>query len=192
MSDLPDCFALSRGWADAVKLETLIESIQWTQTPIRVFGREVMQPRLTCWMGEAAYTYSGRRHEPAPMPPIVETIRTWVEATTRTRYNSVLANMYRTGSDSVSWHADDEPELGTEPTIASLSFGAPRAFKIRRWSEVNPAARRPRVDSWTLELGHGDLLVMSGPAQRDYQHAVPKTARPIGARVNLTFRAVTK
>lgn len=188
MSDLPSCFALSRAWADAVKLETLIESIAWTQQPIRMFGREVMQPRLTSWMGEAAYTYSGRRHEPAPMPAIVATIRTWLETTTGARFNSVLANMYRNGSDSVSWHADDEPELGIEPTIASLSFGASRAFKIRC---SDTACTRPACGgNWTLELAHGDLLVMSGPSQRDYQHAVPKTARPVEPRVNLTFRQV--
>lgn len=190
MNDLPACFQLVRGWLKDVSLADVRDAITWSQQSIRIYGRQVAQPRLTSWMGEAAYTYSGRRHEPAPLPPLVAALRMSAELHTGARFNSVLANLYRDGSDSVAWHADDEPELGIEPVIASLSLGAPRAFKIRRWSEVNPSARRARVDSWTIELGHGDLLVMSGPSQRDYQHAVPKIARAVEPRVNLTFRQV--
>lgn len=191
--ELPEGFKLSRGWADAVKLETLIETIPWRQQTIRMFGRDVLQPRLTAWMGDAPYTYSGRRHEPGIMPPLVETLRCWLEGSTGARFNSVLANLYRNGEDSVSWHADDEPELGAEPVIASLSFGATRAFKVRTPDRGPDHLMR----AWTLDLEHGDLLVMSGRSQADYQHSVPKVSlaarrapRPIGPRVNLTFRQI--
>ncbi|MBP9129397.1 MAG: alpha-ketoglutarate-dependent dioxygenase AlkB, partial [Steroidobacteraceae bacterium] len=97
-------------------------------------------------------------------------------------YNSVLLNLYRDGRDGMGWHADDEPELGREPVIASVSFGATRRFKLRH--------RRSRIAACTLDLAHGDLLLMAGVTQHLYLHAVPKTARPVGARVNLTFRWV--
>ena len=185
---LPSCFSLTRGWAQGATLDELTAAITWEQRTFRLYGREVAQPRLTSWMGDGAYTYSGQRHEPAPMPPIVATLRHELELRTGARFNSVLANLYRDGSDSVAWHADDEPELGTEPVIASLSFGAPREFQIRTMR--NRRANTGAIRVATLELRHGDLLVMSGPSQRDYQHAVPKTARPVGPRINLTFRQV--
>lgn len=184
-------FAIGRGYFEEVRLDDVERAVQWSQTTIKMFGREILQPRLTSWMGDAAYTYSGRRHEPAPMPDGVARIReTLLEL--RPGFNSVLANLYRNGSDSVAWHADDEPELGDEPVIASVSLGAAREFRIRRWSPVNPEARRARADSWTITLRHGDLLVMRGRSQADYQHCIPKTTRPTGPRINLTFRTVTK
>lgn len=178
---LPLGFQLMRGWARDVSGADVASAIAWSQTTIRIYGREVPQPRLTSWMGDGAYTYSGRRHEPAALPAIVAALRARAEATAGARFNSVLGNLYRDGSDSVAWHADDEPELGLEPVIASLSLGAPRAFTIRR----NATHER-----WRVELAHGDLLVMSGPSQREYQHAVPKTQRTVAPRINLTFRTV--
>jgi alkylated DNA repair dioxygenase AlkB len=109
-------------------------------------------------------------------------IRHRVEEFSGQRYNSVLLNLYRDGRDGMGWHADDEPELGREPVIASVSFGATRRFKLRH--------RRSRSAASTLDLAHGDLLLMAGATQHHYVHAVPKTARPVGARVNLTFRWV--
>lgn len=179
---LPPGFALARGWAADVRLSDVVDAVAWSQTPIRIFGRDILQPRLTAWMGEASYTYSGRRHEPAPLPSALVELRARVHDATGERFNSVLANLYRGGADSVAWHADDEPELGAAPTIASLSLGAPRDFKIRCMATGA---------QWRVALAHGDLLVMSGASQRDYQHAVPKTARPVGPRVNLTFRQVS-
>jgi alkylated DNA repair dioxygenase AlkB len=184
---LPAGFALARGFARDTHLDDVVGAIAvgasaWSQTPIRIFGREVMQPRLTSWMGSASYTYSGRRHEPVPMPVAVSNLWHAVRAATGAEFDSVLANLYRDGRDSVSWHADDEPELGPEPTIASLSLGASRRFAVKC------RATGERAD---VVLEHGDLLVMSGRSQIDYLHSVPKIVRPIGARLNLTFRRVT-
>ncbi len=178
---LPTGFRIARSWAHDVRIDDVIDSAAWSQTAIRIYGRDVLQPRLTSWMGSSAYTYSGRRHEPIPMPIAISDLHQRVSAAACARFNSVLANQYRDGSDSVSWHADDEPELGTKPTIASLSLGATRRFKIRQ---------RATGETWTLDLHHGDLLIMSGASQRDYLHAVPKTKAAIGPRINLTFRWV--
>ena len=162
-------------------LSKLVDAITWEQRTLKLYGRERAVPRLTAWMGTGVYTYSGVRHEPAPMPNYVEDLHARIELRTNAAYNSVLANYYRDGRDSVAEHADDEPELGAAPTIASLSIGASRAFVIRC------KATRQRT---TITLQHGDLLVMSGRSQLDYMHAVPKTTRPVGPRVNLTFRLV--
>jgi alkylated DNA repair dioxygenase AlkB len=172
-------FAYHAKWADAVVTSDLIRALTWEQPSIRMFGKQVKIPRLTCWMGEGSYTYSGHRNTPVAMPEMISQIKGWLETYTGAKFNSVLANYYRDGSDSVSWHSDDEPELGSEPVIASLSFGASRNFAVRKKSTAT------RHD---FLLGHGDLLVMSGPSQSEYQHAILKTTKKLGERVNLTFR----
>jgi alkylated DNA repair dioxygenase AlkB len=174
---LPPGFELARGAIDAPPLEELVAAIAWEQRSITMYGREMLQPRLTAWMGSAAYVYSGVRHEPAPVPACVREI----EAQIGHGFNSVLANLYRNGRDSVAWHADDELELGPQPTIASVSIGAPRRFGIKT---------RDNGHAWYVTLRHGDLLVMHGRSQADYLHCLPKTAQPVGMRVNLTFRTV--
>lgn len=173
-------FSLVNGWR-RFDLETAIASVEWEQPTIRVFGRECLTPRLVAWFGDGAYSYSGKRHEPAPMPEWVAAAQGEIEALTGARFNSVLLNYYRDGHDSVAWHADDEPELGTEPTIASWTIGAARTFAVKA---------RDGGERWNVPLGGGDLLVMSGRSQLDYLHSVPKTTRPIGPRINLTFRNV--
>lgn len=181
---LPDGFELRRAWASGwYKVDKLIDGLAWEQRTVTAFGRTYACPRLTAWYGEAAYSYSGTTHPPAELPPLLESIRERVQNTTGRRFNSVLANYYRDGSDSVAWHADDEVELGEQPTIASLSIGAPRRFSVKS-RRANPAHR---TDLWLCD---GDLLVMSGRSQLDYLHSVPKTSRPVGPRINLTFRWV--
>lgn len=175
--ELPAGFTLWRGVIRAPMLDELREAIAWEQRSVTMYGRSIPQPRLTAWMGTAAYTYSGVRHEPAPVPLCVREI----EAQIGHGFNSVLANLYRDGRDSVAWHADDEPELGLEPVIASVSIGAPRKFGIKRRADGH---------TWYVTLQHGDFLVMSGRAQAEYLHALPKTSRPTGPRINLTFRTV--
>ena len=118
---------------------------------------------------------------------MLQELRTHVEQFSGARFNSVLANAYRDGSDSMGWHSDDEKELGPQPLIASLSLGAKRRFLLRP-KERRDAARRP---STALLLGHGDLLLMRGESQRYFQHALPRTRQPIGLRINLTFRLVS-
>jgi len=187
--DLPD--ADVRLWrpafqsAEADALLTLLRTrIDWQQEDIVIFGESRRVPRLVAWHGDpgTAYTYSGTAHEPLPWTPELQRIRQRVEELTAHCFNSVLLNLYRDGNDGMGWHADDEPELGREPVIASVSFGATRRFKLRH--------RRMRIATSTLELAHGDLLLMAGQTQHAYVHAVPKTARPVGTRVNLTFRWV--
>lgn len=176
---LPNGFQLYPNWSALSLLE--LEQIPWRQQTIKMFGKEVLQPRLTSWMGTEAYTYSGIRHESAYVPPTVEALRIQLQETTGETFNSVLGNLYRDGQDSVSWHADDEKELGNEPVIASLSFGASRVFQVRS----NSSKQR-----WDVTLNHGDLLVMSGRSQLDFQHSIPKTKKVLGPRVNLTFRNI--
>ncbi len=179
--ELPACFDYRPRWTpDADRLyQQLVTTVAWQQQTITIAGRTSPTPRLTCWMGEAAYTYSGIRNEPRPLPPGLQQLRRRLEQEVGAPFNSCLANLYRDGRDSMGYHSDDEPELGPRPTIASVSLGAARRFLIRR---VATGQR------WTVELGHGDLIVMAAESQSDYRHAVPKTARPVGPRLNLTFR----
>jgi len=100
----------------------------------------------------------------------------------RIDFNSVLANLYRDGRDSMGWHSDDEPELGAQPAIASLSLGSTRRFVLKH---RNDPSRK-----FALELPHGSLLLMRGATQANYRHALPRTARPVGPRINLTFRRI--
>ena len=181
MDALPSMFSLTRGWRQ-FNLETAIASVEWEQPTIRIYGRTHNVPRLVAWFGTDAYSYSGVRHRAAAMPEWVAAAKGEIEALTGATFNSVLLNYYRDGRDSVAWHADDEPELGTEPTIASWTIGASRTFAVK--------ARNAEGPRWNVPLGDGDLLIMSGRSQLDYLHSVPKTTRPIGPRLNLTFRKV--
>jgi alkylated DNA repair dioxygenase AlkB len=169
--------------ADAL-LAALRSQIDWQQEEILIFGERKRVPRLVAWHGDpgTAYTYSGTAHEPLPWTHELQRVRQRAEELTGYSYNSVLLNLYRDGRDGMGWHADDEPELGREPAIASVSLGATRRFKLRH--------RRSRSAASTVDLAHGDLLLMAGATQHHYVHAVPKTARPVGERVNLTFRRV--
>lgn len=181
MTALPDCFCYLPGWVDRPDqlYAELVEQLDWEQNDITIAGRTTPTPRLTCWMGQAAYTYSGVRNEPRPLPPVLSALQERLSAESGATYNSCLANLYRDGRDSIGYHSDNEPELGDRPTIASISLGSRRAFAVKH---VGSGER------WTVQLGDGDLLIMSGESQSDYRHAVPKTTRPVGPRMNLTFR----
>ncbi len=179
---LPACFDLRPGWLAPAEADELFEqllSADWEQPQVTVFGRSTPIPRQSIWYGDAVYVYSGTTNEPRAWPAHLDQLRRRLEAGTGCRYNSCLANLYRDGHDTVGWHADDEPGLGAHPTIASVSLGATRDFRVRR---------RADGEAWTIPLGHGDVLVMSGESQADYQHSIPRRARAEGARVNLTFR----
>jgi len=162
----------------------LQEEIAWEVHQVRLFGRWRASPRLSCWIGDpdAGYAYSGVSHAPRPWPPLLVALRDRVAAASDEAFNSVLANRYRDGRDGMGWHADDEPELGPAPVIASLSLGATRRFVFKH--------RRDPVRKLALELPAGSLLLMRGPTQANYRHALPKTARPVGERINLTFRRI--
>ncbi|MCE3004904.1 MAG: alpha-ketoglutarate-dependent dioxygenase AlkB [Xanthomonadaceae bacterium] len=173
---------LDPGAADALLAEIDAE-VPWERHHVRIFGREIPAPRLSCWIGDpgAAYTYSRVRFEPRPWTPALARVRQRIEQALDARFNSVLANRYASGADSMGWHADDEPELGPRPVIASLSLGATRRFVLR------PRSGGAKVE---LPLTHGSLLVMAGDTQANWQHALPRMAGAAGLRINLTFRRI--
>ena len=170
--------------SDRLLLE-LRQGIEWQQEEILIFGRRRRVPRLVAWHGDplASYTYSGTRHEPRPWTGALLEIRARIEALTGVTFNSVLLNLYRDGQDSMGWHSDDEPELGRDPQIASVSLGATRRFRLQH--------RRRKSEVLNLDLGHGSLLLMAGETQHHWRHCVPKTAVQVGERINLTFRCVS-
>jgi len=186
--------AIIEGWlaldeADAL-LAQLLAAIPWENHRIRIFGREVASPRLSCWIGDpdTSYVYSGARFEPRPWPASLSSLRERVEQACGARFNSVLANLYRNGDDAMGWHSDDEPELGERPVIASLSLGAERRFRLRPRRPRGEPARREDIRS--LVLRHGSLLRMAGDTQRRYRHDLPRVRGLDAPRLNLTFRRI--
>lgn len=166
-------------------LDRLLSEIHWKQDYLTLYGREIALPRLTAWYGDRDrnYTYSHISMKPHPWTELLLTIKVRVEAVSGAEYNSVLLNLYRSGADGVSWHQDNEPELGDDPVIASVSFGATRMFQMRHLTRKDI----PRTD---IPLFDGSLLVMRGSTQKFWQHKIPKTQKAVGARVNLTFRYI--
>jgi alkylated DNA repair dioxygenase AlkB len=158
--------------------------IEWRAEEIVMFGKKVMQPRLTAWYGDdgTAYTYAGLTMEPLPWTALLLRIRDDIELATGHHFNSVLLNLYRHGQDSMGWHSDDEPALGVNPAIASLSLGQARRFHLRH--------RQDHQLKQHLELTHGSLLLMAGALQHHWQHQLPKSQRPMSPRINLTFRYI--
>jgi len=187
--DLPDAevlyypafFALEEA---NILLDTLHRTIPWQQDAIRVFGKTHAQPRLTALFGNDAkpYSYSGITMQPHPWSELLEKIKLRVESVAFTHFTSVLLNLYRDGRDSNGWHADNEKELGVNPIIASLSLGASRVFHLKHNSDFDAKQR--------IVLEHGSLLLMKGVTQHFWKHQIPKTAKPVGARINLTFRVI--
>jgi len=174
--------------AAAATFAALHAAIPWETHRLRLFGREVDAPRLSCWIGDphAGYIYSGTRFEPHPWLPMLAGLRERLQQACGAPFNSVLANLYRDGGDSMGWHSDDEPELGCQPVIASLSLGAERRFRLRR--RLPRTARLVPADTVGLVLPSGSVLRMAGATQRLYRHDLPKTRVAVGPRINLTFR----
>lgn len=162
----------------------LLKNIAWQQETIQLYGKSIPIPRLTAWYGDTnkPYTYSGIQLNPRAWTDELAEIKYHVEEIAGVSFSSVLLNLYRTGNDSVAWHADDEKELGLNPVIASVSFGATRSFQFKH--KTHPAWKAK------IELQHGSLLVMQGATQHHWLHQIPKTAKPIPPRINLTFRTI--
>lgn len=184
---------LWKAWLDQEKAEAifdaLIKETQWEQPDIRIAGRTLKIPRLQSWHGDAdaVYEYSAQVFHPqAWTSPLLELKQKLLDDC-GLNFNSVLVNLYRDGNDSVSWHADDERELGEAPSIASISLGATRKFSLKPVYVDAPTRK-----SQSIDLHSGDLLLMQGDTQKNWHHAVPKTSRPCSARINLTFRTVIK
>lgn len=165
-----------------VYYERLREDVDWRVEAIRIFGKEIPQPRRTAWYGEKDYRYSNLLMQRRPWLPVLLEIKSALEDAAKTSFNGVLLNHYRDGRDSMGWHRDNEPELGVQPVIASVSLGESRRFLLRHREERSLKVGRV--------LEHGSLLVMRGRSQECWEHALPKSSRPLGPRINLTFRQV--
>lgn len=156
----------------------------WQQDEITLFGKTYPQPRLTALYGNDGkpYSYSNITMQPHPWNLFLQKIKLYVENVLETNFTSVLLNYYRDGKDSNGWHADNEKELGINPIIASISFGAERVFQLKHNSIPNLKQN--------ILLEHGSLLIMKGTTQHFWKHQIPKTSKPIGPRINLTFRVI--
>jgi alkylated DNA repair dioxygenase AlkB len=162
----------------------LLDTIEWKQDKIMMYGKELPLPRLSAWYGDnnKPYTYSGITLNPLPWTDELLMIKEKIEAEAKVKFSSVLINRYRDGQDYVGWHTDAEKELGKNPIIGSVNFGATRKFQFRRIDD--------HKKKFEVELKHGTFLVMGGTTQHFWQHQVPKTAMKIGERLNLTFRVI--
>lgn len=162
----------------------LSSSVKWRQETIHIYGKKIPLPRLTAWYGDEgkSYIYSGIEQHPEPWTPTLTLIKSKAEEISEVTFNSVLINLYRHGQDSVSWHSDDEPELGENPIIASVSFGGTRRFSLRH--KTSPDYK---ID---LDLSKGSLLLMKGETQHFWKHQIAKTSKSVEPRINLTFRVI--
>ena len=164
-------------------LQVLRDTILWKQESMNMYGREVLFPRLTAWYGDndKPYSFSGITLSPNRWTNELLEIKSKIEEIANVNFNSVLLNRYRKCKDSISWHTDAEKELGINPVIASVNFGATRKFQLRH---------NQTKEKIEIELTHGSLLVMQGELQHFWQHQVPKTTKPVTERINLTFRVI--
>jgi alkylated DNA repair dioxygenase AlkB len=170
--------------ADAFHSTLLVET-NWREEGVMVWGKRHKQPRLVAWHGDpgATYTYSGSRMIPVPWTPTLLDIRSRVESVAERSFNSVLLNLYRDERDSMGWHSDNEPELGPNPVIASVSLGETREFQLRH-------KRRKELPTAKLKLTHGSILVMRGTTQMFWEHCLKRESTKHGKRINLTFRTI--
>ena len=168
--------------ADAERLfRRLHQDVAWRQDEATIMGRRLPIPRLQAWYGDGSYVYSGIRLVARPWTEPLLELKVRAERLAGHMFNSVLANLYRHGSDSVAWHADAEAALGRNPVIASLSLGACRRFDLRH---------RRSAERLSIDLPAGSCLIMAGATQHCWQHRIAKTSRPLGPRINLTFRLI--
>lgn len=156
----------------------LLDQTPWEQKPITIHGKTHLTPRMTAWYGKL---WNGK--PVVPFTPVLQEIKDKVEEITHIHFTSVLVNLYRSGQDGVSWHRDHEREFGTNPIIGSVSFGETRIFEIRHKFKKG-------IEKIRIPLNHGSFLLMAGTMQHFWEHQVPKTAKAIKPRINLTFRIV--
>lgn len=187
--DLPDATIIyyphffDKKEADIIFVE-LEKQIPWQQDEITVYGKKHLQPRLTALYGNEgkSYSYSNIKMQPHPWNMLLQKIKSHIESASDTNFTTVLLNYYRDGKDSNGWHADNEKELGINPVIASVSFGAERTFQLKHNSDLSLKK--------SIVLEHGSLLLMKGTTQQYWKHQIPKTSKPTGPRINLTFRVI--
>ena len=172
---------LSKEQADQL-LDQLLQELPWQHDELTVYGKSQLMPRLHCYQSEEnlSYQYSGLTLQSNQYHPKVLQLKRYLEALTQCKYNAVLINFYRNGEDKMGWHSDDEAALGANPSIASISLGAQRCFKLRHKSKA--------AADLSLELPHGSLLLMQGELQENWQHSLPVRKKISEPRINLTFR----
>ena len=165
-------------------LAYFLKEMPWAQRPVKLFGKEIMQPRLTVSFADkgAGYGYSGVMLKSLAWTAELREIKSRVEKACGYKFNTALLNLYRQGDDYMGWHRDNEKNLGAAPAIASLSFGARRKFQLRNYTD--------KKEIVTVELGHGDLLIMSAELQKCWEHGLPKAAGVVLPRINITFRRI--
>tara|TARA_B100002049_G_scaffold227975_1_gene202111 strand:- start:465 stop:1052 length:588 start_codon:yes stop_codon:yes gene_type:complete len=161
----------------------LQQHLNWQQPNITVFGKTHPIPRLQCFIADEQinYAYSGTQLVVEPWPEVLDAMRKRLSQQLRIPFNALLVNLYRDGQDCMGWHSDDEKELGEQPTIASISLGAERVFKIKH---------KHSNEKQSIVLQSGSCLIMNGFSQRDYQHSLPKQQKLMHPRINLTFRSI--
>ena len=164
----------------------LMKTTPWRQDEIKIFGKSILQPRLSAIYGDhgISYTYSGLKMPVNSWTEELEVLKDKVEGKSQSQFNLVLINLYRDGNDSMGWHSDDEKELGKNPMIASISFGENRNFKLR------PKKNNPDGQSFSINLESGSLLIMKAETQHFWQHSIRKSKKVLGPRINLTFRKI--
>ena len=167
----------------SVIFNALLNSLNWQVDQLFMFGKLITTKRKVAWVGDkgCAYTYSGVKKEPQPWTPELLQIKSKLEQIAQWKFNSCLLNLYHDGSEGMGWHSDDEPELVQTAPIASLSLGAARKFSFKH-----------KIDktNTSLILENGSVLLMHAPTQNFWNHSLVKTTRPVGPRINLTFRAI--
>jgi alkylated DNA repair dioxygenase AlkB len=164
----------------------LLNEIDWRQQPIVLFGKKILQPRLTAWFSDEGveYSYSGTKMISHRWIPMLVQLKQRFETFSKYSFNSALLNLYRDGNDSMGWHRDNEKELGDNPIIASITFGASRKMCFRHLTDKSCKV--------SINLKHGSLLIMSGETQHSWYHSIPKTKKILHPRINITFRNVFK
>ena len=174
---------LSPAQADSLYKKML--TMPWQEEEITLFGKKIKVPRRVFWMGDsdAYYTYANTRHAPIPWNHEILKIKKRIQHELGLEFNSVLGNLYRDGKDYMGWHSDNEPELGDNPSILSISLGAERRFCFKH---------KKSREKHEIQLTHGSALLMQGNSQQDYKHALPKSMRIKSPRINLTFRLINK
>lgn len=163
--------------------ETLLRDTPWKNDEVVIYGKHIITARKVAWYGDSdfSYTYSGTTKQALIWTPELATLKGIVEKLTGTVFNSCLLNLYQDGSQGMSWHSDDEKLLGKDSTIASVSFGAEREFRLKH---------KRTEDKISVLLESGSLLVMKGPTQSHWLHSIPKSAKIKTPRINLTFRTM--
>lgn len=164
-------------------LQILSTSLNWTNDTVIMFGKLRELHRKSAWYGDpkAMYSYGGIKRTPMPWTPELSFIKQHCETLAKTTFNSVLCNFYHDGNDGMGWHADNEKELGQEPIIASVSFGAERPFAFKH---------RLTKERINIHLENGSMLIMRGQCQHAWLHSLPKTTKVKEPRINLTFRNI--